>query len=200
MNKNFNWYLDSKKTNERYAYIDDVFNPLELEAIIKLGLSKENAVHEKAAVESKYDGRLDEETRVSDISWLYSDNPDNSWVFQKITSAVNDINNQFFQFDLTFIENLQFTIYHTGYFYKRHIDLMYNSFAARKLSFSLLLNDPASFNGGDLVFHIQPDPLVTTPRKGRIYFFPSYNLHEVLPVTSGTRYALVGWVAGPNFK
>jgi len=31
-------------------------------------------------------------------------------------------------------------------------------------------------------------------------FFPSYTLHEVTPVTKGTRYTLVGWVHGPAFK
>ena len=30
--------------------------------------------------------------------------------------------------------------------------------------------------------------------------FPSYVLHEVQPVTKGTRYSLVAWAAGKPFK
>jgi predicted 2-oxoglutarate/Fe(II)-dependent dioxygenase YbiX len=29
--------------------------------------------------------------------------------------------------------------------------------------------------------------------------FPSYLVHKVMPVTSGTRYALVGWAHGNTF-
>ena len=34
---------------------------------------------------------------------------------------------------------------------------------------------------------------------GSISFFPSYTIHEVKPVTRGTRYSLVGWACGPAF-
>ena len=30
--------------------------------------------------------------------------------------------------------------------------------------------------------------------------FPSYVLHQVTPVTKGTRYSLVAWIGGPDFK
>jgi PKHD-type hydroxylase len=36
--------------------------------------------------------------------------------------------------------------------------------------------------------------------KGTIVFFSSNIEHEVTPVTKGTRYALVGWVNGPNLR
>jgi predicted 2-oxoglutarate/Fe(II)-dependent dioxygenase YbiX len=35
---------------------------------------------------------------------------------------------------------------------------------------------------------------------GSLSVFPSYQLHEVTPVESGIRRALVGWVIGPKFK
>ena len=39
------------------------------------------------------------------------------------------------------------------------------------------------------------------PREqGQIIVFPSYTLHEVTPITKGTRYSLVSWVSGPSFK
>jgi hypothetical protein len=31
-------------------------------------------------------------------------------------------------------------------------------------------------------------------------YFPSYMVHRVTPITSGTRKAIVAWVTGPGFK
>ena len=36
--------------------------------------------------------------------------------------------------------------------------------------------------------------------QGTAIFFPSYMKHGVVPVTKGTRYSLVCWTHGPNFK
>ena len=36
--------------------------------------------------------------------------------------------------------------------------------------------------------------------QGTAIFFPSYMEHAVVPVTKGTRYSLVCWVLGPNFR
>ena len=35
---------------------------------------------------------------------------------------------------------------------------------------------------------------------GTVIAFPSYVLHRVTPIESGTRKALVIWVAGPEFR
>jgi PKHD-type hydroxylase len=37
-------------------------------------------------------------------------------------------------------------------------------------------------------------------KKGRLIIFPSYLLHKVTPIKSGTRRSLVTWVNGPHFK
>ena len=68
----------------------------------------------------------------------------------------------------------------------------------RKISFSILLND--NFEGGDLeLYKFGDKPDTMKMKKNSILFFPSFILHRVTPVTSGTRKALVGWVHGPNF-
>ena len=36
--------------------------------------------------------------------------------------------------------------------------------------------------------------------RGTLVAFPSYVMHRVTPVTSGTRKSLVAWVAGPKFR
>ena len=39
-----------------------------------------------------------------------------------------------------------------------------------------------------------------TKKQGTLIAFPSYTLHEVTPLISGTRYSLVAWLGGPTFK
>jgi PKHD-type hydroxylase len=36
--------------------------------------------------------------------------------------------------------------------------------------------------------------------QGTLILFPSYTLHEVMPVTKGERNSLVSWVTGKPFK
>jgi len=36
--------------------------------------------------------------------------------------------------------------------------------------------------------------------QGTLVMFPSYTLHEVMPVTKGERNSLVSWITGPAFK
>jgi len=78
--------------------------------------------------------------------------------------------------------------------------------STRKIGFSILLN-PGEYEGGELCFntghHFDPDGLdEVLPGQdgiGTMITFPSYLLHKVTHVTSGTRYALVGWVHGNSF-
>jgi len=37
-------------------------------------------------------------------------------------------------------------------------------------------------------------------KRGLITVFPAWTLHQVTPVTKGTRQTLVTWVCGPEFK
>jgi PKHD-type hydroxylase len=96
---------------------------------------------------------------------------------------------------------LQYSIYQEGGFYKDHVDLLYlSAMGIRKLSFSIMLTDPEEYEGGELLLKSSSFPIKTSNKKGTIVLFPSYVLHEVTPVTKGTRKTLVGWVLGPNFK
>jgi PKHD-type hydroxylase len=59
-----------------------------------------------------------------------------------------------------------------------------------KLTFSVLLSDPGDFQGGDLRFAMGSFP--EARRQGAISLFPAFVLHQVTPVTSGRRVAVVG--------
>ena len=142
--------------------------------------------------------------RVCDIAWLESDEveSDFDWVYATLADAISKVNNEHFQFDLTHLTALQFTVYYASNHsnYQKHLDLG-RQFPNRKLSFSVQLSDDAEYVGGDLRFHyIKNQPEVAPREKGKIIFFPSWVVHDVTPVTQGTRRSLVGWVNGPNFK
>lgn len=88
--------------------------------------------------------------------------------------------------------------------YNWHIDLGSEPIQTmRKLSYSILLN-VGEYEGGELEFHIG-DYVMANSNKGpdvlgSMILFPSYLVHRVLPITKGTRYAIVGWMHGDSFK
>ena len=187
------WFIDNS-IDERWAW-HDIFSPEECEQIIK-------QFSDKTTTATTVGNIINGEVRKSDISWVNSKEQENSWIYRRCTDAITNINNTHFHYDLTFIENMQFTVYKSSdsAFYGKHIDCLYNSGVFRKLSFTILLNDPATYQGGELNFHYEHYPIPAPQKVGAMVAFPSHTLHEVLPVTEGTRYSLVGWVCGPRFK
>lgn len=179
--------------NTAWTFHNGVFTDTEIANIIAIGNSQPlESATTRANETSEY--------RKSEIRWLYPAVEQHEWIFRKLETAINEINDNYYQFDLRRLDALQFTRYgasNTGH-YRAHPD---NGATApnRKLSFSVQLCDPTDYEGGQLIFHHQA-PRQMPRSKGKIIFFPSYLLHEVLPVTKGTRYSLVGWVEGPKFK
>jgi len=138
--------------------------------------------------------------RRSQVSWL-SSNPDTRWVFEKLSDVVAKMNAQHFRFDITgFGEKLQLTNYDQSEngMYGWHQD--YNGSISRKLSIAVQLTDPAEYEGGNLQILTTGQPQNVRKQRGLIAIFPSYVLHQVTPVTQGSRQSLVAWVSGPAFK
>lgn len=196
----YNWHLE-KTTNETWAFIQALFSPEETKKIIQLGKDESYSSKMQPGL-INVDSILNNEVRSCMLSNIKSNIDSNKWIFERITQAVETINKKFFNFDLYEIETLQFTEYKESQndFYGKHIDLLYQGTGTRKLSFSIQLSDPESYDGGDLILHCDNKGSNTMRGIGDIIFFPSYILHEVTPVTKGTRYSLVGWVKGPRFK
>jgi PKHD-type hydroxylase len=69
----------------------------------------------------------------------------------------------------------------------------------RKLSRSLQLTDPSTYEGGTLEFLTGTRPQIAPRDRGALIAFPSFGVHRVAPVTAGTRKSLVIWVTGPQF-
>jgi PKHD-type hydroxylase len=62
------------------------------------------------------------------------------------------------------------------------------------LSFTLFLTPPGDYEGGELVIHAAGMTQAIKGEAGSMVLYPSGALHEVRPVTRGTRIVCVGWI------
>lgn len=147
-------------------------------------------------------GKVDRSIRNVSHCWLPPEKFE--WLYCLIENEIKDANWFNYKFNLHAMEQIDFLEYHAGSEdhehgkYSQHVDGTLNT--TRKLTFSILLSDPSEFEGGDLLLYEDSNRPTMMPKKqGAITFFPSYLLHEVTPVTKGTRRALVSWIHGPHF-
>lgn len=201
MIKSYNYvpFLDDgeKVVYNNYYFWSRAFSPEDCDRIIDLGnkLNIQDAVVEGDSLNA---APLEEKMRRSKISWIPF-NSDSAWIYEKIHEfAVASNKNMNWNFSLYgFLEQLQFTEYRAEYkgHYDYHSDVA-PAVAVRKMSVVLQLSDDKNYEGGDFeMFRIGKVPR----ERGTLIFFPSFVVHRVLPVTSGTRHSLVSWIAGPKF-
>lgn len=189
------WGLETDKV-ENWAYIENVFTSEECNKIIetcKQFQLKQGTIYDETFQTEK------PEYRKSNVVFVHP-YADTAWIYQRLTDAVKHVN-QYFNFELTmFAENLQFTEYvaPSGN-YDWHIDKTYNS-TIRKLSIIVQLTEETEYEGGDFQVSLSRDPDILKRKQGTMLAIPSYVLHKVTPVTRGTRYSLVAWITGPQFK
>lgn len=190
------WHLKTQNY-EPYCWNTSVFNCEEIERIKVIGRRLDMS---RAQTGGAGENCLDH--RRSFNSWIFP-NQHTSWIYERLTNLVQQNNERFFNFDLSMIENLQFTYYNSSEngCYKSHVDpLNWKNPHNRKLSVVVQLSDPAEYEGGELKLYTSYNPTTIEREKGMVITFPSYTLHEVTPVTKGERYSLVAWVHGPAFK
>jgi PKHD-type hydroxylase len=195
MNTNeFVWSFNTDKV-ENWAFYDNAFSKEECQKIIEIG-NKLSLVESTLGIENY----IDKNNRDCKVSWI-SANSENEWIYRRLTDILMEINDKFFKFNVFgFLEGLQFTKYDSpnGKFAK-HIDKSIFG-KVRKLSISIQLSSPEDYEGGELALHISNQPSIMGKELGKLIAFPSYTLHEVFPVTKGTRYSLICWVSGEAFK
>lgn len=196
MSINTNWPFELDEIND-WAYLDNVFTKEECNKIIFLGNKNLKEANIFNDISSEM---LLKDIRNSQISWI-TPNEETAWIYQKLTDATVFLNNNYFKFDLYgFNESLQFTKYIApSGFYGAHIDKAYGK-PIRKLSIVIQLSDGDDYEGGDLNIKTQDKEKLMGKSIGKMIAFPSYVLHEVKPVTKGTRYSLVAWISGKPFK
>lgn len=106
------------------------------------------------------------------------------------------------------LEVIRFLRYTSGTDLPKHADWSPDTAPLRKLSLTVQLSSPESYEGGDLVLdnhgtHTDLFGQATfhVPRmKGTCAVWPAWTIHMVTPVVSGERYALVSWASGPRLS
>jgi len=186
------------EAREPFAWWEGAFNEQQLNWLQQQARSAQ----EKAAVGGV--GTVNTNLRRSDLNWM-PNTLDTQWVFEALGHVVSSLNAQFFRFNLTgFGEHIQLTNYDGSEqgMYGWHVDMgPHTDSACRKLSLVLQLSDPVEYEGG--VLELQPhgkDVIKMRKQRGLIVCFPSWTLHQVTPVTQGSRQSLVAWISGPPFK
>ena len=182
----------------------ELFDKAQCEDIIKMG--KQYAQQDGTV------GKDSEifEKRISTISWIpieFNQQGQLHPMYQRLHQIVNNLNQTYFHFDdVNITEPAQYTEYTEGGFYDWHIDcpIYDQSEPMRKISMTLLLNDPSEFEGGEL--ELMEDKLVSVAdtqaklKQGQAIFFASFLRHRVKPITKGVRKSLVMWFTGKYFK
>ena len=96
------------------------------------------------------------------------------------------------------IHSILFSRYNDGMSYDTHVDnaLMKNngSFCRSDVSFTLFINSPQDYEGGELTIEGVQEEQHYKLDAGSAIVYPSTTLHRVNPVTKGTRLVVVGWV------
>ena len=158
-------------------------------------------------------------TRDSDVAFL-----NEMWLYKLVQPYIKRANiDAGWNFDIDFMEGLQFTSYKNNGFYGWHTDGGSDKSYAykkdgpdtvdknmlgkvRKISMTINLSDPNDYEGGNLKIDTKDltdtsvHTLTQIRPQGSLVVFPSYLFHQVTPVTKGTRYSLVAWTIGAPFK
>jgi predicted 2-oxoglutarate/Fe(II)-dependent dioxygenase YbiX len=117
----------------------------------------------------------------------------------RLAAAGFAANNRAWKFNVTHANQGEFLKYPAGGRYTAHLDTFLNpNEECRKLTVLTFLND--DFEGGRFYIQDGHERYYPPQTKGTVLVFPSFLLHGVEDVTSGTRYSAVCWLVGPFFK
>jgi len=180
--------------NCNLAWYDNIFTDAEINSIVNCGDSLK-------LEDSKTMGKTDDNYRSSSNAFFGVDQY-NKWMFDRLLSAIQNLNERDFGLDLWGFDHVQYTVYNSNDHYNTHSDLIFGDVKTltRKLSCSLILSNNSEYTGGEFDLFENSEPTVVEQKKGRLIVFPSYQLHRVRPVLSGVRKSLVVWVVGPPWK
>ncbi|MEL6437840.1 MAG: Fe2+-dependent dioxygenase [Cyanobacteria bacterium J06621_8] len=116
---------------------------------------------------------------------------------QQVKSALN--RNKLFQTAIRpkSIHSMLFSRYDEGMSYGRHVDnalMRSNGMWRSDISFTIFLNSPQEYDGGELVIEGTDAERGYKLEAGSAIVYPSTTLHRVNKVTRGSRLVCVGWL------
>jgi predicted 2-oxoglutarate/Fe(II)-dependent dioxygenase YbiX len=183
-----------KNINDYILVFEDVITPTLCDSILNEFSNEEE--WQKTVIG---DGRIDDKIRTAETVILsyphvIEKNPEirislDKAIFASAGLAIKKYNEKFPLAHIEEDSGYEFLRYKEGQFYVQHTD----SFKARPraVSCSFILND--GYEGGEFAFFDRE--LKYKPKKGSCIMFPSNFMypHEIMPVTSGTRYSIITW-------
>ncbi len=201
-------YWDNAFSEEEIQKMCEYFSEQGVERGTTVGATKPDA----ETGELKIDQTPNEKVRKSNVKF-HNRNENTAWIYDRFNWVIQQLNEQFYNFDLNGYDTMQYTEYesteegkydfHMDTIMGRNIPPDMQTQGIRKLSIVMLLAEPdVDFEGGEFMVNSgqEQDAEKVEMKKGRIIAFPSWMLHRVAPTTKGKRKSLVIWVMGPKFK
>ena len=175
-----------------------LFTPDQCRQIIECGRRQKPQTAEVGM--GKPGGGTDTKKRITTIGWIPFKVMGH--MYRDLYKFIVKANENHFGFgDIRITENAQFTEYPEGGFYDWHMDCdvnMSHEPPVRKISMTLLLNDPAEFEGGDL--ELMAPGKFAELKQGHAICFACFLNHRVNKVKRGVRQSLVVWFGGKPFR
>jgi len=125
----------------------------------------------------------------------------NEWFFDKASSIIEEVNKQYYHFDLTDLRAVNFLEYqvNNSLIWHRDIGNEDRNFLSRKITMIVFLSDKDDYVGGKLGFIPAPDSEVVQ-EQGSVLLYPSYLVHNVSKVTSGIRRVILASAHGQPYR
>jgi PKHD-type hydroxylase len=177
-----------------------LFSDAELDAITRIG---DSLAMEEA--ELSVGGQGYEDIRRTQVAWVER-NPATDPFYRRLEEAVLALNARFFRFDLSGLASFQYALYggQAGGHFDWHKDYGRDpsdpAREPRKLTLSLQLSNGTDYEGCDLQVRAGNQIDIAPRARGSLVAFPANVLHQVTPIRSGVRKALVIWAVGPEFR
>ena len=179
----------------RMVHLPNGFTDQECDQIIDLGLQ---LPRQAATMDGGHSIR---HYRRNHVAWIPANSTTSSWLSFKLRDIVRYINQEYYQYNISGLEDYQFTIYDQATdCYHDHIDLLDSQGYHRKLSLSIQLSSSDDYTGCDLEVINGFGFTAADRQRGSVSAFPSFLLHRVTALTQGCRYSLVVWAVGSYFQ
>jgi PKHD-type hydroxylase len=187
---NFNYTIHNKNLTDYYKYLDGIDTN-------QLRVRLEDVPLISGVIGR---GQFIPSIRSSKVYWIPKTE---KWldIYTKLFNMIGRCNDTFYNFRLTDLSEMQYTIYDVSFMgkYDWHIDIGPQN-SNRKLTVVVQLSDPSEYEGGELQIRCGgSEPVIVEKTKGSVIIFPSYLLHRVTTVTKGVRRVLILWAMGPPF-
>lgn len=206
------FYAKQKQADINEIIFKYVENVISKEDILKL---KNQNIENSKKIKGEGLFTKSSDYRVSDVFFIQK----NKLIkpYKNILNKFEEINNKYFQANITDIMKLQYTFYDENQHFNWHPDGCFTyevvkenlkvskKLSFRKLTMVLCLSDHTEYEGGEFLLmnpFTTPDRAISSFKMdaGEAIVFPAFLFHRINPVTSGVRKSIVLWGCGPKWK